>query len=193
MIKTDEQRLTIIQNANGIFSKGEELRWEGIEFVEGFDEKRLCEYKVFACGEFYLDGVSTPIKVARVEEYYPKREGSKKQAHVLFYVLVTNGEDLSALQLRELGHIRWAIENNGFKELNKLVHTKRVFTHDGHSFLATLLIFFVAYNLILLFFAAVDKAWIYSRFGGVKVTIPFLCLLLFFSLIIEYGMSDTLR
>jgi hypothetical protein len=34
-----------------------------------------------------------------------------------FWVLSTD-ENFTGEQLRELGHIRWRIENNGFKQLN---------------------------------------------------------------------------
>lgn len=62
--------------------------------------------------------------------------------------MLTTRPGLSALELREVGHRRWHVENHGFRALNALCHTKRVFTHDDHAFLAALLIFLVAFNLI---------------------------------------------
>ena len=49
------------------------------------------------------------MKVAHVKESYIKEDREED-----FWVLTTDGS-LSGLQMRESGHIRWRIENNGFK------------------------------------------------------------------------------
>jgi len=178
--KTKEEDLCIIKDNIGFFDKYEDFPELAhlVEHEKGFDDRRLCEFEVWACGGFNQPGVLKPLKVARIKEYYPKK---KKDQHQLFYAISTR-DDLSANELRELGHIRWTIENNGFKHLNAIANTKRVFTHDPHSFIAALLIFFCAYNLINLFTATLSEKDISALFGKAKKTTSLVCLTLFFSL-----------
>ena len=63
---------------------------------------------------------------------------------------VFTDESLNGGQLRELGHIRWRIENNGFKQLNAQTNCDHVYTHDEHSFEALMLLIFIGWNLLLL-------------------------------------------
>lgn len=184
-IKTDEEGVLILQQANALFDHRQ--IFTGVEYVEGFDVQRQCSYQVWASGGFFHTGVPVPLRVARVQEYYPKNKPGEQ--HRLFYV-VTTRQDLSALEMREVGHFRWQVENNGFRALNTLAHTKRVFTHEAHSFLAALLIFFVAFNLIHLFAGQLDPHWLRQEHGGVKVTIPWVCSQLFQSLIASYNESS---
>lgn len=185
-IKTDEEGLLILEQANALFDHRQSFT--GVEYVHGFDPQRWCQYQVWACGGFHHTGVEAPLWVARIQEYYPKSPPDKQ--HRLFYLLTTR-PGLPALQLREVGHRRWQVENNGFRALNTLAHTKRVFTHNDHSFLAALLIFFVAFNLIHLFASQVDQPWLHQEMGAVRFTIPFLCSLLVESLLAQYGDLDS--
>lgn len=77
------------------------------------------------------------------------------------------------------------MENNGWRALNALAHTKRVFTPDPHRFLAALLIFLVAFNLIHLFAHPVDPPWLHQHLGAVRVTLGLLCALLAESLVAQ--------
>ena len=54
-------------------------------------------------------------------------------------------------EIRELGHWRWDVENNGFKALNQTVITKRIYSHDPVGQQAVLLILFTIFNLLGLF------------------------------------------
>ena len=53
--------------------------------------------------------------------------------------------------MRELGHIRWYIENNGFKQLDEQTNCDHVYTHNEHAFEALMLMLFIGWNLFLLF------------------------------------------
>ena len=185
-IKTDEEGRLIIEQANALFDHRQ--IFTGVEYQEGFDLERWCQYQVWACGGFHHIGVEAPFWVARIQEDYPKSPPDKQ--HRLFYVLTTR-PGLSALELREVGHRRWQVENNGFRALNALAHTKRVFTHDDHSFLAALLIFLVAFNLIHLFASQIDPHWLRQELGAVRVTISLVCSLLVESLFAQYGDLDS--
>jgi len=76
--------------------------------------------------------------------------------------------------MRELAHWRWDIENNGFKSLNDLVHTKHLYAHDAHAAEAVLLILLIAGNLLQLFLSQISQEELQARLGKVKPTRRFL-------------------
>jgi hypothetical protein len=167
LIKTQEEGLNIIQDAMGLFRHYSAYA-KDIEHIQGTDLTRLRAYEVYALGGFFLEGVQTPFKVAWVREE-DLRTGEKLE----FWVL-TSLQELTAGQMRELAHWRWDIENNGFKMLNALVHTKHLYAHHPHAAEAVLLILFMAGNLLQLFLAHLSPEEIEARFGKVKNTRRFL-------------------
>jgi hypothetical protein len=179
LTKTTETRLNIIKDANGLFTHHE--KFPGVDYQKGFDVDRLCEYQVWSCGSFYLHGVKGDIKVAHVKEDYIKGPLSKGKGHEDFWVLSTD-ESLSGLQMREGGHIRWRIENNGFKALDDQTNCDHVYTHNAHAFLALMLMLFIGWNLFLLF----DLEGIRKGYEYVKWTLDFLSELLKIDFYMKY-------
>ena len=167
LIKTQEVGLNIIQDAMGLFRNYRNYA-QDIERIEGTDAQRMVSSQVYALEGFFLEGVSAPIKVAWVQEE-DLRTGQRRE----FWVL-TSLEELTAEQMRELAHWRWDIENNGFKSLNTLVHTKHLYAHDLHAAEAMTLILFIAGNLLHLFLAQLTREEIETLFGKLKVTRRFL-------------------
>jgi hypothetical protein len=135
LVKTEETRLTIIQDADSLFTHWRD--YPGVEHMKGLDTNRLCEYELWSCGSFEHSGVAKTMKVTHVKEDYIKED-----RHEDFWVLCTD-ESLSGLQMRELGHIRWRIENNGFKALDAQTNCDHVYTHDAHTFEALMLMLFI--------------------------------------------------
>jgi hypothetical protein len=174
LVKTTETRLNIIQDANGLFTYWE--KFPDVDYQKGFDDVRLCEYQVWSCGSFQLWGVKGNIQVAHVTEDYIKEE-----RHEDFWVLSTD-ESLSGLQMREGGHIRWRIENNGFKQLDDQTNCDHVYTHNPHAFLALMLMIFIGWDLFLLF----NLEGIRKRYEYVKWTLDFLSELLKTDFCIQY-------
>ena len=174
LVKTTETRLDIIKDANGLFTYWE--KFPGVDYQKGLDIDRLCEYQVWSCGNFQLSGVKRDIKVAHVTEDY-----IKKEKHEDFWVLSTD-ESLSGLQMREGGHIRWHIENNGFKALDDQTNCDHVYTHDAHTFLALMLMIFIGWDLLLLF----NLEDIRKEYEDVRWTLDFLSELLKTDFCIEY-------
>jgi len=174
LVKTEETRLTIIKDADGLFT-----HWgdhPGVEHVKDLDIDRLCDYELWSCGGFYHSGVDKTMKVTHVKEDYIKQD-----RHEDFWVLCTD-ESLSGLQLRELGHLRWRIENNGFKALDEQTNCDHVYTHDAHTFEALMLMLFIGWNLLLLFnLEDVKKEYEYAKW-----TLDFLSELLLMWFYVEY-------
>jgi len=90
--------------------------------------------RFFGRGSRRLVAVSDTTVARSLSTYFltPLRSYIKKDRHEDFWVLCTD-ESLSGLQLRELGHIRWRIENNGFKQLDEQTNCDHVYTHDAHT------------------------------------------------------------
>ena len=167
LIKTQEVGLNILRDAMGLFRNYRNYA-QDIERIEGTDAERMVSYQVYALGGFFLEGVDAPIKVAWVQEE-DLRTGERRE----FWVL-TSLEELTAKEMRELAHWRWDIENNGFKSLNNLVHTKHLYAHDLHAAEAMTLILFIAGNLLQLFLAQLSREQLEALFGKLKVTRKFL-------------------
>ena len=181
LIKTDETTLNIIEDAEGIFNQWEEAK-DGVSYEKGIDEERLVEYEIWRASGFSLAGVTNLFQVARVKE-----RDLKTGEETTFWVLTTR-LSLSNTQIRELAHRRWSIENNGFKQLNNQVESKRIWTHDEDVWLRLFWIQIMAFNLIGLFTVFLEKQ-------GVKVgrlTREYLCCLLLYSLIRELAQEETI-
>ena len=71
--------------------------------------------------------------------------------------------------MRELAHLRWDVENNGFKELNQKVRTKHIYSHDLNAQQAVLLILFMVFNLLGLYLLCHPM----TLFDGIKQTRKF--------------------
>ena len=102
-----------------------------------------------------MAGIDVPLSVAWVVE-----EDLRTQKQDQFWVVASQQylqQPLTAEEMRELGHLRWDVENNGFKELNQKVKTKHIYSHDVKAQQAVILILFVVFNLLglyLLFYLA---------------------------------------
>ena len=97
---------------------------DAVTRVSGFDSRRLCAYSMAATVDTFA---GFPVRVIRVSEEYVKRSG--RSAKSSFWI-VTTDMDLSAEAAREAAHLRWSIENEGFKTLSHLAGTKRMVSHD---------------------------------------------------------------
>lgn len=178
LIKTTEEGLNIIKEAESIFKHRDSFKGS-VEEKEGFDEIRGVLYKVLAAVGFNHQGIK--MKVAKVWEKEPKRAEEQ-----VFWVLTTN-QDLSGLAMRELAHIRWHIENNGFKDLSEHVNSKHVWTHDPLTFQVITLMLFVGWNLFDMYQANLSKENIRKEYAGVHITKAFVSMVLTESLMIQYG------
>lgn len=180
LIKTNEATLNIIEDAEGVFNHWEDFK-DGVCYEKGVDTERMVEYEIWSASGFNLEGVTSIFKVARVKE-----RNLKRGEETTFWVLTTR-LNLSNQQMRELAHRRWSVENNGFKQLNNQVGSKRIWTHDEDVWKRLFWIQIMAFNLIGLFMVFLEKKGV--RVG--RLTREYLCCLLLYSLIRELFQEES--
>lgn len=163
LIKTEEETLDIIKDARGLLLH-ENAKAFGVQIVSGTDYKRLRTYEVRVIGGLFHQGVDTPFQVAYVQEKEIKTDKT-----YAFWVLTTR-TGLTPNQVRELAHGRWDEENNGFKAMNHLVHTKHLYAHAPEAQQAVLFILMMAANLFQLFDASIPDETLRRILGKVKRT-----------------------
>ena len=125
LVKTDEETLTVVQDAKHLFHVQNTIKLEGIFQQKGHDPKRDVDYEVMWAEGFEWQGHL--LTVARVEEWALNSKTGVVE-RTAFWVLTT-ATGLTGEDLRELAHLRWEIENNIFKRLNHLVGSKRGWSH----------------------------------------------------------------
>jgi hypothetical protein len=164
LVKTDEVRREVIQDAMLLFKSGEYS--EDIEFVSGFDIDRAVAYEIKKCSGFAMTGVAKEVTIAWISEKNVKGK-------VTEFWVITTADYLTAKEMRELAHIRWDIEVNGFKELNQKMQTKHLYSHNANAWMAILLILFMAFNILEEFIHQLQEE-IYKLYPGIKRTRKFL-------------------
>lgn len=172
--ESELDNLNILKDAEGMFSSPEFK--PDVEYSSGIDEVRMVKYQVWAAEGFSLDGCDFPLKVAKV-----KGNHLKKDRDFTFWV-VTTLKSLTANQMRIGGHLRWHIENNGFKELNAQTNSKHVWTHNQNEWEIITLILLLAFAALTIYESNLDKTLIRKSYGGVTITIHFVARLLYDSL-----------
>lgn len=176
LIKTTETRLDIIKDALGLYKAKDDT----IERISGFDINRLCDYEIEAVDNIKMQGLKHLLKVVHIKEYYPKLN-----RHEEFFVITTK-QDLTALEIRELAHRRWGIENNVFRQLNQLITSKKVHSHNQEVLERLLLLWYIGFALLnaFLFQCSVSFRQI---FGKARETFSIKVAHMRLSLTSEYG------
>lgn len=64
VVKTDEETLTLRQDADGLFDA--KLCLPGVGSVEGVDAQRAVAYQIWAASGFEWEGLADPLRIARV-------------------------------------------------------------------------------------------------------------------------------
>ncbi len=151
---------------------------------KGFDEERMCEYTIKVVKEIYSDTIQYPLQVAIITEHYIKPRKGKTDMET-FYV-ITSDLSLYPFELRYASHLRWRIENNGFKTMNNVMSSKKKKSKDQMCCINTLWIIFIAYNLLNLFIYK-NKEALKEISGSIVVTIKYWIKSFYNMLILEYS------
>lgn len=170
LIKTTEEKsLSIIEDAQSLFSSVDPDIARNIERTSGTDLERGVEYRVRAAAGFSWRRLPFTLKVAYVWERHLKPR--KGRPEIEEFWVITTDESLSTDDMRELAHRRWHIENNCFKRLNELVGSKRRFIRDEHTKEAALRIWFIGLTLFIFYLAHSGFAMMRIAYRGMKQTL----------------------
>lgn len=97
------------------------------------------------------------VRVVRSEETTPiKRQRTKKveeKRSTWFWITTLSSARASTRVVVDLGHRRWAIENQGFNEAVNIWNLDHVYHHEPRAMEVILLLGMLAYNLLRVFYA----------------------------------------
>ena len=141
-----------------------------VERARGTDAARGVTYEVSAVRGLKHDTYAGTVKVALVTETQlkPRKGKHAKRPNVSSFWVIVTDENLTADEMRELGHLRWTVENQGFRSLNAHLGSKRTWTRGKYrkeTFPVLLLLMFLAFNIANEFEAGVDADDIREEFG----------------------------
>lgn len=169
LVKTKElDTLLILQDAEALFRAPGEFQRE-IEHRTGNDLERNLRYEVWAARGFHHTGFDGELKVARVVTEPLKGPGERET-----FWIVTTDLELTAEDMRELAHLRWTIENHGFRALNDAMNSKHVWTRGKNSediFEALMLMMILSFMLVVAFHAQVDPDALWEKFRLRRMTL----------------------
>ena len=169
LVKTDDARRDVIVDAMGLFQCPSFGAADGLVRTDGLDVERMCEYQICLADGFEMEGVAEPVSVAWVHEI-PLKKGDP----IDFWVIFTQRYrlHLTSEEAREFGHLRWDIENHGFKSLNQTVRTKHLYSHNSTAMLAITMLLCVVFTWLQLFMNVVWTV-VQTCYPGMKMTQKF--------------------
>lgn len=165
LVKTDDARRDVIVDAMGLF-QAPPGQFEGIVRAEGLDVERLCTYQMAMASGFDMEHVKEPVWVVWIREEY-----LKKDLIVEFWVIFTQryGPGLTIEDGRELGHLRWDVENHGFKEFNQTMHSKHRYSQKPQAMAPIELLLSLIFILLQVFRQYLEERFS-KAYPGMKMT-----------------------
>lgn len=161
LVKTTElDSLNILKDAEALFQAPKEIGRE-VESRAGMDLVRKLRYEIWAARGFHHEGFSGELKVARVRIEHLK---GKYRGQIETFWVITTDVSLSAEDLRELAHLRWSIENHGFRAMNDQMNSKHQWTRGenaAQTFEILMLVMIWTFLLILAYHASLstERLW----------------------------------
>ncbi len=147
--------LAVLKNENRDLIRDVRSLCEVADPVEILSGKRKCQCWDINGLESWPQ-VGMPVRVVRSEERWSVRrqfDGELEHQVSDWLWVTTLPESLAnTAAIREIGHSRWAIENEGFNELATRWHADHVYKHDDSAMLSFWLICLIACNLFQAFF-----------------------------------------
>jgi Transposase DDE domain len=101
----------------------------------------------------FTDSYAGPVRVVRVREQWPQRQRVGKQWQTeekeqnWIWVVAGDLDGYDGAAMRDLGHLRWKIENNAFGELTQHWHLTHCAHHHPVAVVALLWIKIIAFTL----------------------------------------------
>lgn len=173
LVKTKELgTLNILKDAESIF-QASDFRRE-VEHRTGIDAVRKLKYEIWAARGFHHEGFGEELKVARVRIEMLK--GDRKGQVETFWI-VTTDLSLSAEDLRELAHLRWSIENHGFRAMNDQMNSKHRWTRGKNAaqiFEILMLFMLWTFLLVLAYHARLGESTLWQKRRVRKISLAYL-------------------
>ncbi|HXG60099.1 MAG TPA: hypothetical protein VNO22_01885 [Planctomycetota bacterium] len=161
LVKTKElDSLNLLKDAEAIFEAAGEFGPE-VEHRQGIDLVRGLSYEIWAATGFRHEGYERELKVARVVTEPIKGQGERET-----FWIITTDLTLCAEDMRELAHLRWSIENHGFRALNEAMNSKHVWTRGARAaevFEALMLMMLLSFMLVVAFEAELDEEKLFQK------------------------------
>jgi hypothetical protein len=183
LVKTDEEGLSVIQDAQYLFTPRNTKDFQGVGRKAGDDVKRKIDYEVWWVEEFDWQGLK--MTVAWVKEHH--RQAPKGQPEDTAFWVLTTITGLTGEDLRELAHRRWEIENNIFKRLNHLVGSKRRWSQKPKVMEMFLRIWMIGLTILGAYLFQEGWKTIKNSWGAVKKTWQAVTDLMKVSVVRDYG------
>lgn len=122
-----------------------------VERGEGSQRRRVEVWEVPSLR--FSDSYTDPVRVVRVREQWTQqtRQGKEWQSREMeqtwIWVVAGDLDGYDGASIRDLGHLRWKIENNAFGELTQHWHLTHCAHHQPVAVLALLWIKIIAFTL----------------------------------------------
>lgn len=159
VIRVKDERLTIVQDALGLFSKRKaDMIWTINPCQSKIKRSKNKEKKmtVSVWDEETLEWNGLRLRFLRfIEEIeettYVGKDGTRRVMHREIWVSSTAGQHVTPQVIWEIAHKRWDIENNGFHELKGSWHIDHCFEHNAVALEAIVYMCILAFNLFQLY------------------------------------------
>jgi hypothetical protein len=169
LVKTKElETLLVLKDAEALFNAPGDLARE-IEHHRGIDSERTLSYEIWAACGFQHEGFEGKLKVARVRTEPLKGEEGRET-----FWAITTDTTLSGLDMRELAHRRWTIENQGFRALNDAMNSKHVWTRGKNAedtFETLMLMMILSFMLVVAYHGQLDQDGLWEKFHLRRLTL----------------------
>lgn len=148
----------ILRELENILDRGNDEMRREMYIEEGIDYKRMVRYKVESVREFKMDGIKESITAMRITEEKIKKDKKNEGNQTKYFIVTTypvehkkveESKEITVLDCRELakGAGRWAIEIQGFKQMNQLFSSKRWKFKNRRAWENMLLTIFILFNV----------------------------------------------
>jgi hypothetical protein len=175
---SESDRFLMFQDAEKLFHLPEASA--EVEFAKGTDADRGMSYQIHAAKGFHHDGYKGELKVAKMRI---KMFRGPEKGQVQTWWIVTTDLSLTAVQMRELAHRRWSIENDAFRAMNAHMNSKHIWARGKNAKKTNkvlMLLMALAFTLLLAYRASLDQKelWEDRRLRRVPVGYVAECLLM---------------
>jgi len=140
VIRAKNERLTIVQDALGLFKN----RPENKVFTHGKKQVAVWDEE-----HFKMNGCEENIRFLKFVETWATPKGKEETRQV--WCVTTMPKDIDAETVWLIMHKRWDIENNGFRMLKTYFHADHCYVHGEGADEKILLLIMLAFNLMELF------------------------------------------